>query len=299
MGCLFVMFAGVFPRLALLFVWVARPKMVDAAFDTWIWPLLGIIFLPFATLMYVVLWRTGGLSGWDWFWDRARRVPRPGPLGHQLDAAAGGAGLPRRRLGTAASRDPPEPPSRARGALLGEVEQAVPRLRVRDRPRIQVAGVERVHPGGALGRRLQCHRSVSFCPSPVGRAPHQTPRDHPLPAAGAETAQTRQSAPDWTADGSGSPRPRKSCSAARVASGASSAGKWPPESGLTAYVGGVPAPHLQHVVRAGRRSPRRPTAPGQDTPPAGRPGVDLVVLEVDRGGRAVVLAGGPDRPRGH
>ena len=57
MGCLFVMFAGVFPRMALLFVWIARPKMVDAAFDTWIWPLLGIMFLPFATLMYVILWR--------------------------------------------------------------------------------------------------------------------------------------------------------------------------------------------------------------------------------------------------
>jgi len=68
MGCLFVMFAGVFPRMALLFVWIARPKMVDAAFDTWIWPLLGIIFLPFATLMYVILWRSGGLSGLDWFW---------------------------------------------------------------------------------------------------------------------------------------------------------------------------------------------------------------------------------------
>ena len=68
MGCLFALFAGVFPRLALFMVWVARPKMVDAAFDSWIWPLLGIIFLPFATLMYVILWQAGGLSGWDWFW---------------------------------------------------------------------------------------------------------------------------------------------------------------------------------------------------------------------------------------
>jgi hypothetical protein len=42
--------------------------MVNAGFDTWIWPLLGSIYLPFATLMYVILWRTGGLSGLDWFW---------------------------------------------------------------------------------------------------------------------------------------------------------------------------------------------------------------------------------------
>jgi hypothetical protein len=67
-GCLLALFAGVFPRLALLIVWVARPAMVDAAFDTWIWPLLGILFLPFATLMYVILWRAGGLNGLDWFW---------------------------------------------------------------------------------------------------------------------------------------------------------------------------------------------------------------------------------------
>ena len=68
MACLFVLLGGIFPRFALFIAWVARPKMVDAAFDTWIWPLLGFIFLPFATLMYVILWQAGGLSGWDWFW---------------------------------------------------------------------------------------------------------------------------------------------------------------------------------------------------------------------------------------
>jgi len=41
---------------------------VDAAFGSFIWPLLGLIFLPFATLIYVILWQVGGLSGWDWFW---------------------------------------------------------------------------------------------------------------------------------------------------------------------------------------------------------------------------------------
>ena len=68
MGCLFVMFAGLFPRLGLFMLWIARPNMVDAAFDTFIWPLLGIIFLPFTTLMYVILYQGGGLSGFDWFW---------------------------------------------------------------------------------------------------------------------------------------------------------------------------------------------------------------------------------------
>jgi hypothetical protein len=69
MGCLFAIFAGVFPRLAVLIVWIARPERVDAAFSTFLWPLLGIIFLPFATLIYLLLYTPGrGLSGWDWFW---------------------------------------------------------------------------------------------------------------------------------------------------------------------------------------------------------------------------------------
>jgi hypothetical protein len=69
MGCLFAIFAGAFPRLALFIVWLVRPGLVNAAFDTWIWPLLGIIFLPFATLMYVILYTPGvGLIGWEWFW---------------------------------------------------------------------------------------------------------------------------------------------------------------------------------------------------------------------------------------
>jgi hypothetical protein len=69
MGCLFALFAGVFPRLAVFIVWIARPERVDAAFSTFLWPLLGIIFLPFATLIYLLLYTPGrGLSGWDWFW---------------------------------------------------------------------------------------------------------------------------------------------------------------------------------------------------------------------------------------
>ena len=56
MGCLFALFAGLFPRLALFIIWIARPALVGVAFSGWIVPLLGIIFLPFATLMYVILY---------------------------------------------------------------------------------------------------------------------------------------------------------------------------------------------------------------------------------------------------
>jgi len=69
MGCLFALFGGAFPRLALLIVWIARPALVGAAFNTFLLPLLGIIFLPFATLIYVILYTPGiGLTGFEWFW---------------------------------------------------------------------------------------------------------------------------------------------------------------------------------------------------------------------------------------
>lgn len=70
MGCLLVLLGGVFPRLALLIVWLARPVLVNEAFGNALFiPVLGIIFLPFATLVYVLLYRPGlGVTGFDWFW---------------------------------------------------------------------------------------------------------------------------------------------------------------------------------------------------------------------------------------
>jgi hypothetical protein len=66
---LFAIFAVISPRLALLIYWIARPAKVDAAFDTFLLPFLGVIFLPFATLMYALLYTAGvGLTGWEWFW---------------------------------------------------------------------------------------------------------------------------------------------------------------------------------------------------------------------------------------
>jgi hypothetical protein len=67
MGCLLVLFGAFFPRLAVFFIWLARPAYFNAALDP-LWALMGIIFLPFTTLMYVLLWSTTGLQGLDWLW---------------------------------------------------------------------------------------------------------------------------------------------------------------------------------------------------------------------------------------
>jgi hypothetical protein len=69
MPCLFAFVAAAFPRVGSLILWLARPMMFTRAFNgSWFWPLLGIIFLPFTTLMYVILWSATGLSGWDVLW---------------------------------------------------------------------------------------------------------------------------------------------------------------------------------------------------------------------------------------
>lgn len=70
MGCLFAVFAGLFPRLGILFIWLARPGLFSDAFDGFfLWPILGLIFLPFTTLMYVLLWSPiVGFGGLDWLW---------------------------------------------------------------------------------------------------------------------------------------------------------------------------------------------------------------------------------------
>jgi hypothetical protein len=68
MGCIFAVFTFLFPRFAFLMVWIARPERVSAAFDTFLVPFFGVFILPFATLMYVILYKPGGLDGLDWVW---------------------------------------------------------------------------------------------------------------------------------------------------------------------------------------------------------------------------------------
>ena len=65
MCCVLLLATGLGPRLALVFWWIFGDK-VDEAFDSAVWPLLGLIFLPWTTLAYVVAWQPGGLNGnWD------------------------------------------------------------------------------------------------------------------------------------------------------------------------------------------------------------------------------------------
>jgi hypothetical protein len=67
-GCLLAIAAGLFPRLVLIIMWIVGPR-INNTFDTNIWPLLGLIFLPYTTIMYVLVWSSAtGVVGWDWLW---------------------------------------------------------------------------------------------------------------------------------------------------------------------------------------------------------------------------------------
>jgi hypothetical protein len=88
MGCLLAIFAGFFPRIALVCLWVFTND-VDRAYDSFIVPLLGLIFLPLTTLVYALAWSpVGGVEGIEWLWVALALV---------LDLSAYGGGARARR----------------------------------------------------------------------------------------------------------------------------------------------------------------------------------------------------------
>ena len=67
-GCLLAFSAALAPRLVLILAWIFSPRWA-LAFDNWFWPLLGIIFVPYTTIMYLLSWSPGvGIVGFDWMW---------------------------------------------------------------------------------------------------------------------------------------------------------------------------------------------------------------------------------------
>ena len=77
MCCFFLVLVALGPRIGGVIWWIVQPVRWKSAFTDflggnldnlwWIWPVLGIIFLPWTTLMYVIV-APGGVEGWDWLW---------------------------------------------------------------------------------------------------------------------------------------------------------------------------------------------------------------------------------------
>ena len=67
MCCIFTILLLLGPRVIDVIWWIANPLRWELAFNSVIWPILGIIFVPWTTLMYMIVF-PGGVVGFDWVW---------------------------------------------------------------------------------------------------------------------------------------------------------------------------------------------------------------------------------------
>jgi hypothetical protein len=62
-------FVVLFSRLSLLFVWIWTPLVTRAFQGGRLFPLLGLLFLPCTTLVFVFVYVPGsGVTTWGWLW---------------------------------------------------------------------------------------------------------------------------------------------------------------------------------------------------------------------------------------
>ncbi len=67
MCCFFTILVFLGPRIAAPIWWLVQPVRWNTTFSSALWPILGIIFAPWTTMMYVIEF-PGGISGWEWLW---------------------------------------------------------------------------------------------------------------------------------------------------------------------------------------------------------------------------------------
>jgi hypothetical protein len=75
MCCGFLALVLLGPRFFGAMWWLFQPARWQAAFTDvigggslwWIWPVVGLIFLPWTTIMFILV-APLGIVGWDWLW---------------------------------------------------------------------------------------------------------------------------------------------------------------------------------------------------------------------------------------
>ncbi len=93
MCCFFLSLVFLGPRIVNVFWWLFQSARWHLAFAGWpifwwLWPVLGIVFAPWTTLMYVLV-SPGGVTGFDWVWLGLMVV---------ADIASYGGGVGRKRI---------------------------------------------------------------------------------------------------------------------------------------------------------------------------------------------------------
>jgi hypothetical protein len=68
-GCAIAFLVALAPRVVLILAAIFSERWGLVWQGNWFWPLLGIIFAPYTTVMYMLVWNpVTGISGFDWFW---------------------------------------------------------------------------------------------------------------------------------------------------------------------------------------------------------------------------------------
>lgn len=68
LGCLLGLAIAFAPRVMLLLAWLFSERWDRVWQGSWFLPLIGIILLPYTTVMYMLVWSPTGIQGWDWMW---------------------------------------------------------------------------------------------------------------------------------------------------------------------------------------------------------------------------------------
>jgi hypothetical protein len=68
LGCLFLAGIAIAPRVMLVLAWLFSDRWAVVWNGEFLVPLLGIAFLPFTMIMYMLVWTPTGVHGWDWMW---------------------------------------------------------------------------------------------------------------------------------------------------------------------------------------------------------------------------------------
>ena len=91
LGCLIGLTAAVMPRVLLVGAWIFADRWVAVWNGYVLTPLLGIILLPYTTIMYILVWTPDGIAGYAWMWLL---------MGFALDLMHWGQVLTNRNAGT-------------------------------------------------------------------------------------------------------------------------------------------------------------------------------------------------------
>jgi hypothetical protein len=66
-GCFVLLFAFISPRLAIIVTWLFS-NVMERAYDGWLVPILGFLFLPWTMLAYAWMYDSGRkVDGIEWF----------------------------------------------------------------------------------------------------------------------------------------------------------------------------------------------------------------------------------------